>query len=418
MDEREFFKKIREAGGRAYLVGGAVRDMLMGHLAHDRDYLVCGVTREDFLSLFPDARLAGRSFPVFLLEIDGAVCEAAFARIERKTGRGYSGFSAECGKDITVEQDLARRDTTINSMAMDEEGRVIDPFGGDEDIRRKVIRATSPRHFAEDPVRALRAARQAAQFRFTIEAETLRLMGKCVDELRDEPAERKFSELRKALASPAPSRYFLELRDAGLLTQEFPWVAALIGKTQPAEFHPEGDAFTHTMQAVDWAAEHGASEVGVFAALMHDVGKGTTPTEMLPHHYGHEERGLDILPEVADALKIPKLWRKCAELVIREHMRIPRIKSPGKIRDLLRAVEKVPMSPQDFKIVIAADKCGKIPLWLAMYEDCVAAMKSGAPFAVPGRLRGEEIGEYIRGREIAALKKFLDEVKQKAELEA
>lgn len=415
MEEREFFKKIREAGGRAYLVGGAVRDMLMGRAAHDRDYLVCGVAREDFVKIFPDARPAGRSFPVFLLEIGGAICEAALARVERKTGRGYAGFEAACAKEITVEQDLARRDTTINSMATDEHGCLIDPFGGAADIHQKIIRVTSAAHFAEDPVRALRAARQAAQFGFQIEAETLALMKECADELKDEPLERKFAELRKALASPAPSRYFLALRDAGLLSQEFPWIAALIGKTQPVEFHPEGDAFVHTMEAVDRAASCGASEAGVFAALMHDIGKGTTPAEMLPHHYGHEERGLEILPELADSLKIPKKWRKSAELVIKEHMRVPRIKTPGKIRDLLCEVEKSSLSAEDFKFVISADKRGKIPAWLSMHDGCTAAMKSASHSPVPAHLRGEEIGNCIRGREIAALKKFLDATRDNKE---
>ena len=202
MNESEFFKKIREAGGRGYLAGGAVRDMVMGRAAHDRDYLVCGMLPEEFTALFPEARRAGKSFPVFLLEIGGAVCEVAFARVERKTGRGYTGFEARCGRDITVEQDLVRRDTTINSMAMDDEGRIIDPYGGAADVGRKIIRATSPAHFAEDPVRALRAARQAAQFGFDIEPATLALMGRCAEELRTEPAERKFAELEKALASP------------------------------------------------------------------------------------------------------------------------------------------------------------------------------------------------------------------------
>ena len=184
MNESEFFKKIREAGGRGYLAGGAVRDMVMGRAAHDKDYLVCGMLPEEFTALFPEARRAGKSFPVFLLEIGGAVCEVAFARVERKTGRGYTGFEARCGRDITVEQDLVRRDTTINSMAMDDEGRIIDPYGGAADVGRKIIRATSAAHFAEDPVRALRAARQAAQFGFDIEPATLALMGRCAESPR------------------------------------------------------------------------------------------------------------------------------------------------------------------------------------------------------------------------------------------
>lgn len=407
MNESEFFKKISDAGGRGYLVGGAVRDMVMGRAAHDRDYLVCGMTPDEFTALFPDARPVGKSFPVFLLEIDGVVCEIAFARVERKTGRGYTGFEARCGKDITVEQDLARRDTTINSMAADEEGHIIDPFGGVSDIRRKIIRATSAEHFSEDPVRALRAARQAAQFGFDVEPATLTLMGRCAEELRAEPAERKFAELQKVLVSPAPSRYFLTLRAAGLLSQEFPQIAALIGKSQPQQYHPEGDAFVHTMMAVDCAASAGASPEAVFAVLMHDVGKGTTPEEMLPHHYGHEERGLALLPEIAAALKIPKRWRKCAEFVIKEHMRVTRVKSPVKLRDLVRALERGPISQRDFEIVVAADNGKKIPDWLARFDEYLAVLKSAAALPVPERLRGAKIGECIRCREAQALKDFI-----------
>ena len=407
MNESEFFKKIREAGGRGYLAGGAVRDMVMGRAAHDRDYLVCGMLPDEFTALFPVARRAGKSFPVFLLEIGGAVCEVAFARIERKTGRGYSGFEARCGRDITVEQDLVRRDTTINSMAMDDEGRIIDPYGGAEDVRRKIIRATSARHFAEDPVRALRAARQAAQFGFVIEPATLALMVCCAEELRGEPAERKFAEFEKALASPEPSRYFRALLAAGLLSQEFPYVAALIGKNQPPEYHPEGDAFEHTMAVTDCAAARGASTEAVFAALLHDVGKGTTPENMLPHHYGHEERGLALLPEIAAGLKIPKRWRKCAEFVIREHMRASLVKTPSKIRDLVRALERGPISRRDFEIIVAADNGGKIPDWLSRYDEYLAVLKSAANAPVPERLHGARIGEYIRSREAQALMEFL-----------
>lgn len=407
MNESEFFIKIREAGGRGYLAGGAVRDMVMGRAAHDRDYLVCGMLPDEFTALFPEARRAGKSFPVFLLEIGGAVCEVAFARVERKTGRGYTGFEARCGRDITVEQDLVRRDTTINSMAMDDEGRIIDPYGGAADVGRKIIRATSAAHFAEDPVRALRAARQAAQFGFEIEPATLALMGRCAEELRAEPAERKFAELEKALGSPAPSRYFRALLAAGLLAQEFPHAAALIGKSQPPEYHPEGDAFEHTMLVTDAAAARGASPEAVFAALLHDIGKGTTPESMLPHHYGHEERGLVLLPEIAAALKIPKRWRKCAEFVIREHMRASLVKSPAKIRDLVRALENGPISRRDFEIVVAADNAGKIPDWLARYDEYLAVLKSAAAAPVPERLRGAQIGEHIRSREAQALKEFM-----------
>lgn len=404
MTERDFFEKVKKAGGEAYLVGGAVRDRLMGRRVHDRDYVVCGLALENFLSEFPDARCVGRSFPVFLHDVGGQCCEIAFARREKKNGSGYRGFEIFCSPDITIEEDLYRRDSTVNSMAMDSDGRLIDPYGGACDIAAGVIRATSE-HFCEDPVRALRAARQSAQFGFRVEQRTLSMMALCADELRGEPAERKFSELSKALAARRPSIYFRNLLAADLLENEFPWIFRLIGKTQPPEFHPEGDAFEHTMAVLDAAAEKTDRAEVRFAALMHDVGKGETPEEELPRHYGHEKRSEAIIAEAAAALSLPGLWSRCAAFAAREHMRAKSIKSPSKIRDLIRALEKESLGADGFSVILAADSNGEVPAFLKDYDRLLALVKKASKCKIPEKLSGPQIGEYIRAEEIEALKK-------------
>ncbi|MDR1134324.1 MAG: hypothetical protein LBL05_09165, partial [Synergistaceae bacterium] len=199
MTEREFARAVREAGGRAFIAGGWVRDRLRGVKPRDRDYVVTGLGEDVFAAVFAGAKRVGRGFPVYLLEVDGAPCEIAFARRERKTGPGYRGFEISARPDITIEEDLYRRDTTINSMAESlETGELIDPWGGARDIGRRVVRATSD-HFADDPVRALRAARHSAQFGYAIEPGTVRVMEKCREELALEPGERLTNELRMAL---------------------------------------------------------------------------------------------------------------------------------------------------------------------------------------------------------------------------
>lgn len=410
MDRNTFFEKVRISGGSAYLVGGAVRDALMGRACSDRDYVVCGLDLETFAGAFREARRAGLSFPVFLLEIDGETCEVAFARTDRKSGSGHKGFEVACGRDITIEQDLFRRDLTINSMAESEDGVLIDPYGGARDIRNGVIRAVSS-HFTEDPVRALRAARQAAQFGFEIEERTLVMMKECAEELISEPAERKLKELGKALLSGKPSIYFRSLARAGLLKSEFPWLFALIGKSQPSAYHPEGDAFEHTMSVADAVSEKSSRAEVVFAALMHDIGKGLTPEAMLPHHYGHELRGLAILPEVAEMLKIPKKWRECAEFAIREHMRAASIAKPPKVRDFIRTLAKHPLALDGFKLIMQADSGGAVPEILERFEEFKSALDEAACKPVPEGLRGRKIGDFIRDNEIKALKKLMHDEK-------
>ena len=384
-------------------MGGCVRDRFMSRAVHDRDYVLCGVSEEAFLASFPQARRVGASFPVFLLGIDGEDCEVAFARRERKTGRGYTGFSVSAEPDVTIAEDLFRRDTTMNAMALSlPDGELLDPYGGRADIKNKTIRAVS-RHFLEDPVRALRAARQAAQFGFEIEPGTTELMKACGPELAGEPKERIVTELGKALSAQAPSVFFRALDAASLLEVIFPWIARLKCKTQPAAFHPEGDAFEHTLMVLDDVARRSERVEVRFAALMHDAGKGLTPAEMLPHHYGHEEKGLEVLREMDSVLTLPVLWRKCAEFAIKEHMRPCRLTQPGKVTDLLVRLDRHPLGFDGFAALIAADNHGEQADCLANHEKYMAAIKEARRgITIPAKLSGRQIAEWLRQQETAA----------------
>lgn len=406
MDEKKFFEKIKKIGGRAYIVGGWVRDLVMGLDSHDKDYMVAGADKKNFLNAFQGAKKIGNSFPVFLLEIDGKKSEIAFARREKKAGAGYKGFSVDASPDVTLEEDLFRRDTTINSMAFDlETGKIIDPYGGREDIAKKIVRATSA-HFSEDPVRALRAARQAAQFGFTIEPETVEQMRKCAAELSTEPKDRIFMELEKALAVKKPSLFFRNLQKANLLKIIFPHLHDLIGKTQPVCWHPEGDAFEHTMLALDRAADLTPRLEVRFAALMHDIGKGVTEEKNLPHHYGHEKAGLAILKEIDANFPLPKRWRQCAEIAIAEHMRAPRLTHAGKIVALLVKISKHPIGFDGFGAVLRADSGGWLPEYLLRYDIYIEAIMRAHSERIPEDLTGPAIATWLRQKEIEAFLKI------------
>ena len=399
MTELEFAKKIAGIGGVAYLVGGAVRDKFRGVEAHDRDYCLTGVDEKSFAQIFPDAFKVGKSFPVYMLEIGGEVSEVALARTEKKSGSGYHGFKVNFDKSVTIEQDLYRRDTTMNAMALEIlSGEIIDPFGGRADVENKKIRATSE-HFVDDPVRALRAARQSAQFGFEITAETLASMNLCAFELALEPGERIFAELENALKTETPSVFFRNLERAGLLEVIFPEIANLRGKTQPAEFHPEGDAYEHTLKIVDEVAQVNSNPVIRFAALAHDLGKGTTPPEMLPHHYGHEERGLKVLDELSERIRLPGDWKKVAAFVIKEHMRAPMLTGAGKIVDLLIKIHKSKISVADFNDVIRADHHG-LPSYLEYAEKIIAELLKVTGKDAPSELKGTEIGSWIESERV------------------
>ena len=406
MREEEFVKAVEGAGGTVYLVGGWVRDHLRGATPRDRDFVITGLEREAFAELFPAASLIGHAFPVYLVEIDGVRSEVSFARRERKSGHGYRGFAVDFGAEVTIEDDLFRRDTRINSMAYRLPAmELIDPYGGRSDLAHCVIRATS-HHFSEDPVRALRAARQAAELGFVIEDGTRTLMADCAAELEEEPTERIVHELSRALAAPQPSLFFEALAHASLLESVFPEIFALKGKTQPPQYHPEGDAYCHTMQIVDVVARKTQTIEARFAALVHDIGKGQTPEEMLPHHYGHEQRGLFVLDAWNERMTLPKSWLMAARFVIKEHMRAPLLKKTGKIADLLLAVEKSGLSFADFRRIICADH-GTLPYYLVHGEDLLRKMLQVRGTEAPPELRGADVGKWLREERVRRLAQLL-----------
>lgn len=406
MREEEFVKAVEGAGGTVYLVGGWVRDHLRGATPRDKDFVITGLEREAFAELFPAASLIGHAFPVYLVEIDGVRSEVSFARRERKSGHGYRGFAVDFGAEVTIEDDLFRRDTRINSMAYRLPAmELIDPYGGRSDLAHCVIRATS-HHFSEDPVRALRAARQAAELGFVIEDGTRTLMADCATELEEEPTERIVHELSRALAAPQPSLFFEALAHASLLESVLPEIFALKGKTQPPEYHPEGDAYCHTMQIVDVVARKTQTIEARFAALVHDIGKGKTPEEMLPHHYGHEQRGLLVLDAWNRRMTLPKSWLMAAHFVIKEHMRAPLLKKTGKIADLLLAVEKSGLSFADFRRIICADH-GTLPYHLVHGEELLRKMLQVRGTEAPPELRGADVGKWLREERVRRLAQLL-----------
>lgn len=313
---------------RTYLVGGAVRDALLGisNSKSDRDFVVVGATVEEMLA--KGFRQVGRDFPVFLHPETQE--EHALARTERKSGTGYTGFEVHASPEITLEEDLGRRDFTINAIAQDEEGRRVDPFKGQADIDARILRHVSPA-FSEDPLRVLRAARFMARFAplgFTVAPETLALMREmsAAGELEHLVPERVWQEMQRALASAAPDAFVRTLREADALRVVLPEVDALYGIPQRAEYHPEIDTGTHIELVLQEAARiaPGDDRVG-FAALVHDLGKGITPPDELPKHIMHEQRGGPLVKAVCERLRVPVRHRQLALSVCKEHLNIHRI---------------------------------------------------------------------------------------------
>ena len=307
---------------KTYVVGGAVRDALLGLPVKDRDYVVVGATPDQMRAqgFLP----VGRDFPVFLHPDTHE--EYALARTERKTAPGYTGFSFHASPDVTLEQDLLRRDLTINAIAQDIDGTLIDPVGGRADLEARVFRHVS-KAFAEDPVRILRVARFAARFtEFSVAEETLSLMQQMVasGEVDALVPERVWQELSRGLMEAKPSRMFILLRDAGALTRILPEIAALDGVPQPAQHHPEIDTLVHVMMVIDAAAQQSASLAIRFAALVHDLGKGTTLPEQWPQHIAHEARSVKLVETLCERLKIPGDVRDLAVMTAREHGNVGR----------------------------------------------------------------------------------------------
>ena len=308
---------------KAYLVGGAVRDALLGIDGADRDWVVVGATPEAMRA--QGFEPVGRDFPVFLHPHTHE--EYALARTERKSGRGYHGFVFHTSSEVTLEQDLARRDLTINAIAQDHDsGALIDPYGGQADLQAKVLRHVTDA-FREDPVRILRVARFAARFAdFTVHLDTLHLMQDMVraGEAQDLVSERVWQELSRGLMTQRPSRMFDVLRACGALKVLLPEVDRLWGVPQRAEHHPEVDTGVHVMMVLDMAARMHAPLAVRWACLMHDLGKATTPSDVLPRHIGHEGRSVKLLQDVCTRLRVPTDCRDLAEVVAREHGNIHR----------------------------------------------------------------------------------------------
>ena len=305
---------------KTYLVGGAVRDELLDYPHKEKDWVVVGATPEDMLAA--GFQQVGKDFPVFLHPETKE--EYALARTERKTSPGYKGFDVHATPDVTLEQDLLRRDLTINALAKDEAGEIIDPFNGLQDIHDRILRHVSPA-FAEDPVRILRVARFAARYLhlgFIVADETMQLMKQMVEdgEVDALVPERVWQEMEKALCERSPSRFIEVLRDCGALERILPELDRLFGVPQPEEHHPEVDTGIHTLMVLQQACRL-SDDTGVrFAALMHDLGKGVTPESEWPHHIEHEARGADIVLDVCKRLRIPNEYRDLAERTARFHL--------------------------------------------------------------------------------------------------
>lgn len=341
---------------KTYLVGGAVRDRLLGRPQGDRDWVVVGATPEAMLAA--GFRPVGRDFPVFLHPGTGE--EHALARTERKSGRGYHGFAFHTSPDVSLEEDLTRRDLTINAMAEDGDGGLIDPWGGQRDLAARVLRHVSPA-FTEDPVRILRLARFAARLPdFTVAPETLALMrGMVADgEVDHLVAERVWQELARGLMEERPSRMFEVLRECGALARLLPEVDRLWGVPQRPEYHPEVDTGVHLMMVLDMSARLQGSLPVRYACLGHDLGKGTTPADVLPRHLGHEGRSAKLLQQLGQRLRVPNDCRELADVVAREHGNIHRCEELGAAA-LLRLLERCDAirKPARFDEVLLACEC-------------------------------------------------------------
>lgn len=421
-----------------YLVGGAVRDALMGLPVQDRDWVVVGATPQQLLDqgFMP----VGRDFPVFLHPETRE--EYALARTERNTAPGYRGFAVHASPEVTLEEDLARRDLTINSIAVHAQstrasaefdaepsalaahwrasGALVDPYGGGRDIAGKVLRHVTPA-FREDPVRILRLARFAARFTdFHVAPETLALMREMVDagDVDHLVAERVWQELSRGLMEAQPSRMFDVLRDCGALAHLLPEVERLWGVPQTAEHHPEIDTGAHLMLVLDMAAQLGASLAVRFACLTHDLGKGTTPADVLPRHIGHEQRSVKLLLALSQRLRVPVECKELAEVVAREHGNIHRslelgpeatlrllercdaIRKPARFAEVLLACEcdaRGRLGMQDTPYPQAPRLAQALQRVLAVATDSVAAdaMAAGAS--------GPKIGEWIHRARVRAL---------------
>jgi tRNA nucleotidyltransferase (CCA-adding enzyme) len=401
---------------KTYLVGGAVRDALLGLPVRERDWVVVGAHPDEMKTL--GFKPVGRDFPVFLHPQTNE--EYALARTERKTGPGYRGFVTSYSSDVTLEQDLERRDLTINAIAKDlDTDTLIDPFNGRRDLEARLLRHVSPA-FVEDPVRVLRVARFAARFAplgFSVAPETTALMRQIAanGELDALVSERVWQETQKALTSKHPQTFFAVLRDAHALKIIFPEVDALFGVPQPAQWHPEIDTGVHTLMVLEQAARLSDDPIVSFAALTHDLGKAVTPKEKWPSHPGHESESVKLLDALCERLRVPNEYRECAAAVARYHGHAHRALElrASTLLDLLESVDafRRPARFEQFVIACEADIRGRTGLEdreypQAYYLRRARAIAAGVKLAPEkmNSLAGLQIAEQIRQARIAALK--------------
>lgn len=401
-----------------YLVGGAVRDKLLGLEPLERDWVVVGATPEEMRAR--GFRQVGKDFPVFLHPETQE--EYALARTERKTGPGYKGFEVHAAPDVTLEDDLRRRDLTINAMAEAPDGTLIDPFGGQEDLRLGVLRHVSPA-FAEDPVRILRVARFAARYArwgFRVAHSTNKLMQRMVEagEVDALVSERVWAELVRALGEERPSCFFEVLRGCEALARIFPEIDRLFGVPQPEKHHPEVDTGVHAMKVVDMAARLTPDTRVRFAALTHDLGKGETPAEEWPRHIGHEARGVELVQRLCERLRAPTEYRDLAVLTARYHGLCHKVFElrPATVLDTLEASDafRRPKRFAQFLLACEADARGRTGYEERPYPQAevwrialqAAAAVSTQPLVEQG-LRGEEIARALRSRRLEAVKQAL-----------
>ena len=397
-----------------YLVGGAVRDRLLGRPVHERDWVVVGARPEE---LERDGFLpVGREFPVFLHPQTRE--EYALARLERKVGLGYRGFTTQFAPDVTLEEDLKRRDLTINAMAETPSGEIIDPYGGRRDLEQRVLRHVSDA-FVEDPVRILRLARFAARYAdlgFRVAEDTQVLMQRMVasGEVDALVPERVWQETERALGETRPDIFFETLRSCGALSKIFPEIDALYGIPQPPRWHPEVDTGVHVMLVVRYAARIGASTAVRFAALMHDLGKALSPPEKWPSHRGHEEAGVPLIEDLCDRLKVPNGLRELAVLTARHHASVHRVaeQRPATLLKLLETVDafRRPERFQELLLACESDARGRAGLesqpypqadYLRRARDAAAAVTLSDEER--RELKGPFLGERLREKRLAAV---------------
>lgn len=402
-------KRTAHQGLTCFKVGGAVRDALLGKPQTDVDWVVVGATSKELKSR--GFQSVGKDFPVFLHPHTRE--EYALARTETKSGKGYKGFTFDASVEVRLEDDLARRDLTINAMAEAPDGTRIDPFHGARDLEAKVLRHIGPA-FREDPLRVLRTARFRAKLDFSLAPETRALLEEMSQsgELEHLTPERVFLETEKALKGPRPRLYFETLQEVGALKVVFPELQALVGVEQPPEHHPEGDAFTHSLLSLEEATQRSPRPEVRFAALVHDLGKGLTPPELWPKHHGHDKAGVPVVEALCQRLRMPNSYRDLAVLVTREHMRFAQVHRmrAGRVVELLSRLkvrhgwDRI----EDFLFACESDLCGREGYSKAPHPQVgflLSAAHAVRAVQVRSGVQGKVVGELLHQDQVRVVKR-------------